>query len=410
MFRLLLTFGFLVCISSSFAQIVINEVNVKPPTSSSAHSDQSLAHTTPSWGKEFIEIYNTSCVTVDIGCYVLSTESFGTSTRDGSYRFPSGTTIGPHAFISIGGPISGAGIDLSALLVASDPHLATGSSSRWYIDNGDCYVALFDDTGAPLDAVFWTTGSGESSKWSVDSDLDDPVSQIPAPPACGVIGGFADPSDANITAVVEYAGQSPALGSSLARVPDGSTWTNTGTPSPSNTNGVFDPCPLPVELVSFDASCDNDIPLLTWQTATETNNDHFVVEYAADGYNFQSLAEIDGAGTTTSPQNYQYRVELPGFNEGYFRLKQVDYDGTGDYSSLRYASCRGNLPIVNIINGQLIISSKEEVLSCVICDVSGRIVFDSIEFESFVPKQAQSLYYIRLSTKLGTSVHRVINL
>ena len=105
------------------AQILINEVHLKPQTSASAHSDQSLAHTTAGWGKEFMEIYNTSCVTVDIGCWVLSSESWGTSTRDGSYRFPTGTTIGPHAFISIGGPISGADIDLGALF--SDPHMVT---------------------------------------------------------------------------------------------------------------------------------------------------------------------------------------------------------------------------------------------------------------------------------------------
>ncbi|XOV67868.1 MAG: lamin tail domain-containing protein [Fluviicola sp.] len=410
MFKLLLTFSLLLFITSSYAQIVINEVHAKPATSSSAHSDQSLAHTTPLWGREFIEIYNTSCITVDIGCYVLSTESFGTTTRDGSYRFPAGTAIGPHGFLSIGGPISGAGINLSALLVASDPHLATGSSTRWYIDNGDCYVALFDDTGAPVDAVFWTTGSGESNKWAVDSDLDDPVSQIPAPPGCGVISGFADPSDANITAVVEYAGQSPALGSSLARAPDGGAWTNTGTPSPSSTNGVFDPCPLPVQLAYFDADCDKNIPLLTWQTVTETNNDYFAIEYSADGYNFQTLAEIDGAGTTTAPQFYQFRVESIELNQGYFRLRQVDFDGTEDISQLQHTQCQGSSPIVTLIDGQLVVSSQEEILSCTICDISGRIVFQSLDFETFHPNQVQAIYYVSLTTKQGSSVHRVMNL
>lgn len=401
----------LAIISSSFiinGQVLINEVHLKPLTSASDHIDQSLAHTTAGWGKEFIEIYNTTCATIDIGCWVISSESFGTTTRDGSYRFPVGTTIGPKAFISLGGPGSGAGINLSTLF--SDPHMATGDANRWYLDNGDCYVALFDDTGAPMDAVFWTVSSGESSKWATDSDLDDPVSQIPNPPGCGVIGSFADPSGANITAVVEYAGQSPSIGSSLARVQDGGVWTNTGTPSPSGTNGVFDPCaPLPVELIGFNVSCISEQVHLSWQTATEINNDYFEIQQSINGYDYNSIIKIDGAGNSTTLNSYEYQVTDREMLKGYYRLKQVDFDGAFEYSNSKYADCQSNEPFVQIVNGQLVVSHTEPIVNCKIYDLTGRIIHDSPLVEDFNAYSANSFYFVHITTKSGFTIHKVFN-
>jgi Lamin Tail Domain/Secretion system C-terminal sorting domain len=319
------------------AQVVINEVQAKPNPSSTAQVDQSMAHTTPGYGREFIEIYNTGCTSVDIGCWVIATESWGTSTRDGSYRIPTGTIIGPHSFFSIGGALAGADVDLSALLIASDAHIATGSSTRWYMDNGDAYVALFDDSGTPIDAVFWTTSSGESSKWATDSDLDDPVSQIPNPGTCPAIASFADPSDANLTAVVEYAGQSPSIGNSLSRIQDGGAWTNTGTPSVSATNDIFEPCLiLPITLLNFDGKKVDNFNQLYWTTASEINNDYFVLERSYDTKSFNQIAVIEGAGNSTSNINYIENDKFFDLNQtvSYYRLKQVDFDGIYSYSNI----------------------------------------------------------------------------
>lgn len=87
----------------------------------------------------------------------------------------------------------------------------------------------------------------------------------------------------------------------------------------------------PVDLLYFKAS-EKSMIALTWATASEWNNDYFVVERSEDAKVFDEVARIDGAGLTRSKQYYSYndRRALPGTL--YYRLKQVDFDGTFAYS------------------------------------------------------------------------------
>ncbi|MEL7121896.1 MAG: T9SS type A sorting domain-containing protein, partial [Bacteroidota bacterium] len=91
---------------------------------------------------------------------------------------------------------------------------------------------------------------------------------------------------------------------------------------------------LPIELVSLNAYVQGENVRLEWQTATELNNDFMAVERSYDGTNFIELGQIQGAGTTFTPQLYSFTDEAPfnGFN--YYRLKQVDFDGTFEYSEI----------------------------------------------------------------------------
>jgi hypothetical protein len=90
---------------------------------------------------------------------------------------------------------------------------------------------------------------------------------------------------------------------------------------------------LPVEWTDFAARADGEAVLLTWRTASETNNAGFAVEQhqAADG-TWRSVGFVEGAGTTTEPQRYRYRVADPGLGAHRFRLRQVDLDGAFAYS------------------------------------------------------------------------------
>jgi hypothetical protein len=92
--------------------------------------------------------------------------------------------------------------------------------------------------------------------------------------------------------------------------------------------------PLPVELISFQGRTIGEENLLTWSTATEHNNDHFDVERSADGAEFEWIGTMDGAGNSQQVINYELndRQPLRGYN--YYRLKQVDIDGTATYSNV----------------------------------------------------------------------------
>jgi hypothetical protein len=88
---------------------------------------------------------------------------------------------------------------------------------------------------------------------------------------------------------------------------------------------------VPVELASFSAAKDNNDVILTWYTATETNNSGFEVQRKTSGQ-FESIAFVEGKGTTTETQNYLFRDKnVPSGNYTY-RLKQIDFDGSFSYS------------------------------------------------------------------------------
>ena len=211
------------------AQVVINEVHVKPAPNATGADIQSLkVCAQPTYGTEFIELYNADpCIPADISCYILASSAFSSATN-GSFRFPSGTTIQPQGHISIGGPNSGATFNLTNY--CGDPHLLTGND-RWYLANGDMYLALYDDQGNPVNAVFWTSNPGEATKWGTDSDLDDAPQHIPNGVSCPTVAALPMPNG-----VVDYAGGSPAMGNSLSRSTDGaSNWAEL-TPSINNCN------------------------------------------------------------------------------------------------------------------------------------------------------------------------------
>jgi len=93
--------------------------------------------------------------------------------------------------------------------------------------------------------------------------------------------------------------------------------------------------PLPIELLSFDASLVAQQVELSWTTLTETNNDYFIVQKSADTQNWQDIAEVDGAGNSQQIRNYQFIDEEVLTGISYYRIKQVDFDGTSSYSRTR---------------------------------------------------------------------------
>ena len=96
--------------------------------------------------------------------------------------------------------------------------------------------------------------------------------------------------------------------------------------------------PLPVELLSFDAKLLNtESALLSWETASETDNDHFDLERSPDGKNFKKIGEVKGKGTSSILHEYEFK-DVFGFMTNtilYYRLKQVDYNGHYEYSDIR---------------------------------------------------------------------------
>jgi uncharacterized repeat protein (TIGR01451 family) len=97
--------------------------------------------------------------------------------------------------------------------------------------------------------------------------------------------------------------------------------------------------PLPVVLTDFAAQAVlNRDALLNWHTASEKNNDHFDIERSFDGSTFAKIGQVAGHGTTSAASAYAFsdaNVAAQASGPVYYRLRQVDLDGSSNFSPVR---------------------------------------------------------------------------
>jgi hypothetical protein len=101
---------------------------------------------------------------------------------------------------------------------------------------------------------------------------------------------------------------------------------------------------IPVELTSFAANVNNNGQVvLNWETATELNNLMFEIERKSEGSEFHTIGYVNGAGTTTLPQQYSYLDATVNTGTYSYRLKNVDYDGRYYFSDAVEVDVKGPL-------------------------------------------------------------------
>lgn len=89
---------------------------------------------------------------------------------------------------------------------------------------------------------------------------------------------------------------------------------------------------LPVHLSSFRSLPQTHAIQLRWSTSSEINNSHFEVERSANGADWDMLGKVNGHGTTSVPREYVFEDPTPLAGLNYYRLRQVDFDGTFAFS------------------------------------------------------------------------------
>ncbi|GAB2959311.1 hypothetical protein GCM10027048_28330 [Hymenobacter coalescens] len=177
--------------------------------------------------------------------------------------------------------------------------------------------------------------------------------------------------------------------------------------------------PLPVELVSFAATPRGGAVELRWVTAQEKNNAYFAVERSADGRAFAELQRVAGQGSTSTRSHYAYTdAHLPAGATLYYRLRQVDLDGTTTYSDVRTATPSvlttepfRVLPTL-VTDGQLrYAAATAGQLEC--CSLSGQRVLAAVSLSAGtgrldVSRLQPGTYIARLTTAAGVRVSRFV--
>lgn len=109
----------------------------------------------------------------------------------------------------------------------------------------------------------------------------------------------------------------------------------------------FSASPLPVSLMWFDARKKGTDVLVTWNTAAEANNGHFVVERSAHAVEFETVGVVAGRNGS-SLQQYAFLDKQPLQGKSFYRLKQVDRDGKSTLSRTVLVSLTGPEPAISL--------------------------------------------------------------
>lgn len=191
-----------------------------------------------------------------------------------------------------------------------------------------------------------------------------------------------------------------------------------------NNSGIYTGTnnPLPVELLVFTAKKNGTQVDLEWQTASELNNDFFIVERATDLFPATEIGMMDGNGTTTQFHVYNFTDMSPNEGMNYYRLRQVDFNGAMHYSEWvavqflaaeNYVSVFPN-PSESTFNVRLS-GFRDQLVHVSITDVTGRLVEEKellvaaaeqvVEMDA--AGQPGGIYFISVLSGTTKTVYRV---
>ena len=204
---------------SSFSQVVINEV-MNYPT-----NPQGLITYNGSTGKEYIELYNPSCSPVNVsGYFISSRQDFAGTISGGTFRIPNvaAATIPPNGHLVIGTANScadPASVDIQIPSYTSN-YCQNSATANFILANADGWVGLSNAAGIPVDAIYWSSATGNISQTADYGGVPCTPSGSPA----GVVLKSAQQINSGFPGVLNYVGNTPTQNTTFSRIPDGGTW------------------------------------------------------------------------------------------------------------------------------------------------------------------------------------------
>ena len=212
--------------------------------------------------------------------------------------------------------------------------LASGAINSNYVQSYALVVPVATVSTARSATGFtanWTAPAvGTATSYLLDvSTTPDFAAPIPGSPFATTATGY---TLTGLPSTSPYYYRVRALNSTLA-TPDQGAFSNV----------IGQATPLPVELTAFTATATGDAVRLAWATASEKNSQAFEVERSLSGSSFVRIGTVAAAGSGSSIRSYELLdAQLPaGAATLYYRLKQVDLDGTFSYSPVRTLALRG---------------------------------------------------------------------
>jgi hypothetical protein len=166
----------------------------------------------------------------------------------------------------------------------------------------------------------------------------------------------------------------------------------------ANRNGGGNP--LPIQLTSFDAQLNGQGGVIcNWTAASQVNNKLFTVEKSSDGYTFDTVATLPGAGTTSKTITYSALDENPFSGTSYYRLQQTDFDGKYTFSNIVPINIEAESGLTifpNPVSTDLIVKYSSTIagpMQVKVIDMAGRVISTS----SFNLQLGNNSFFINVS-------------
>ena len=352
-----------------------NQITIRRLMTNNATNDITL--NTPITVSTNLNLTNGNIITTATNILTMNDNSAVDAVSDNAYVAGPMKKIGNDAFTFPVGGTDTYGDSHYAAIGISAPAGTTHSFTAEYHAAGHANAATFS---APLTKVslveYWdlarTTGSGNINVYLYWGD--------------GTRSGIGSPADLRIAHW------------------NGSTWEdkgNNGTSGDATSGGIaangistFSPFtfgtvdnvqnPLPIDLLSFDVRKEDQSVRIDWSTASETNNDYFIIERTDDFNTIEVVQTIQGAGNSNEVLNYYIYDNKPLNGTSYYRLTQVDYDGQKEVFDWKSVNFNNNSePKLSVFpnpskagKATISLTNMKGETEFKIFDVAGRIIYN----------------------------------
>jgi len=170
--------------------------------------------------------------------------------------------------------------------------------------------------------------------------------------------------------------------------------------------------PLPVKLIGFYTEEISNGLSLQWETASEQNNDYFILLRSTDLRQWEKIAIIKGSGTRSIDTTYSFVTEKPN-QQTYYRLQQVDYDGvpkTLSTISFNPANTVTNTEVFPNPATSFITVKTDKLISISLLNSTKSSVIREWNNQSRIDISSypKGIYFLQIHSKTGTEVKKII--
>jgi len=183
----------------------------------------------------------------------------------------------------------------------------------------------------------------------------------------------------------------------------------------------FGNAPLPIKLIAFNATSKGNSVVLTWQTATEINNDYFTIERSVNADNWEEILYVTGAGNSNKTETYTSTDLNPLNSTAYYRLKQTDFDGKSEYFNVVAVNLENELthnitvypnPVIEntSVSVKHNFSENNSTITISVKNIEGKEMtsFVSGKSKTTIKGLPKGLYFVTVSTESTQQTEKLI--